>query len=150
MTLHLVKLSVGTDSVAHLRTLQAHRRGAAASVIHVTRHAPKRAAALLDGGSLYWVIRGVIRVRQRLVAIEAETGPDDVRDGEAPQRRGCRLVLDPDLVLTLPRAQRAFQGWRYLRAEDAPDDAPKGRGSDDDTAELPAAMAAELTRLGLL
>lgn len=151
MTLHLLKLAVGIDSVTHLRDVQAHRRGTAATVGHVTRHAPKRAAALLDGGSMYWVIRGVIRVRQRLVGIEPDAGPGGSDDDRAPARRGCRLILDPALVLTLPRAQRAFQGWRYLRADDAPADVDAGEEREAEAGgELPAAMVAELAKLGLL
>lgn len=151
MTLHLLKLAVGIDSVAHLREVQAQRRGTAATVGHVTRHAPKRAEALLDGGSLYWVIRGAIRVRQRLVGIEVDAASGRNGDDTGAPRRACRLVLDPALVLTVPRAHRAFQGWRYLRAEDAPRDAREGEDLETDTAaELPAAMVAELARLGLL
>lgn len=143
MTLHLMKLAVGIDSVAHLRAVQAGRRGEAATFSHPTRHAPKRAEELLAGGSLYWVIRGVIRVRQRLVAIEPGVpGPSGGVAGP------CLLVLDPALVETVPRPQRPFQGWRYLKADDAPADA--GGVDDGHPAELPAEMAAELARLGLL
>lgn len=137
MTLHLIKLAVGADSVADIRAYQDGRRGGGATVTHPTRNAPKRADELLAGGSLYWVVRGLVRVRQRLVGIEPGTA-----DGP------CLLVLDPVLVETVPRAQRPFQGWRYLRAEAAPADAT---GSEGDAAqELPPALAAELARLGLL
>ncbi len=144
MTLHLIKLAVGADSVADIRAFQDRPRGGGASVTHPTRHAPKRAEELLAGGSLYWVVRGVIRVRQRLVGIEpgiaaaagTPTGP-------------CLLVLDPVLVETVPRPQRPFQGWRYLKAEDAPADADDAGARRLDE-ELPAEMAAELARLGLL
>ncbi len=156
MTTHLLKLAVGIDNVAHLREVQARRRGAAATVSHVTRHAPRRAAALLDGGSLYWVIRGVIRVRQRLVGIEPGSTAAEGGEGPAPaSARSCRLVLDPALIPTVPRGHRAFQGWRYLRGEDAPPDsssaAPEGADAEMEAAgELPAAMVAELAKLGLL
>ncbi|MBL8658183.1 MAG: DUF1489 domain-containing protein [Rhodospirillales bacterium] len=163
--MHLLKLAVGIDTVAHLREAQGRRRGAAPTVSHVTRHTPKRATELLDGGSLYWVIRGVIRVRQRLVGIEpastsALAGDGGGGEGPAPtSARTCRLLLDPVLTPTVPRGHRAFQGWRYLRSEDAPADAPAdvsaaaGEGADggtETTGGLPAAMVAELARLGLL
>ncbi|MCU0894250.1 MAG: DUF1489 domain-containing protein [Rhodospirillales bacterium] len=144
MTLHLMKLAVGIDSVAHLRAVQEGRRGEQATLSHPTRHAPKRAEELLAGGSLYWVIRGVIRVRQRLVAIEP--GVAAVAAGAA---RPCLLVLDPALVETVPRPQRPFQGWRYLKGEDAPADAG-AVGAGQPAEELPAELAVELAKLGLL
>jgi hypothetical protein len=137
MTLHLIKLAVGAESVADIRAFQNGRRGGGATVTHPTRNAPKRADELLAGGSLYWVVRGLVRVRQRLVGVEL---------GTAGAR--CLLVLDPALVETVPRAQRPFQGWRYLRAEDAPADAPGAEG--DAAQELPPALVAELAKLGLL
>ena len=143
MTIHLIKLCVGVEDVAHLEQLQALRlrqareAGGPAQLRHITRHTPRRAAELLDGGSLYWVIKGFIRVRQRIIGIEP------VKDADGPR---CALVRDPELVPTEARARRPFQGWRYLRPEDAPPDAV-GRV---DTADIPAEMAAELRELGLL
>ena len=142
MTLHLMKLAVGIDSVAHLRAVQEGRRRGEETLSHPTRHAPKRAEELLAGGSLYWVVRGVIRVRQRLVAVEP--GVAAPSGGVAGP---CLLVLDPALVETAPRPQRPFQGWRYLKGEDAPADADAARPPDE---ALPEEMAAELARLGLL
>ena len=137
MTVHLIKLCVGVESVGHLAELQARRRARGAALRHLTRNTPRRAAELLDGGSLYWVVKGVIRVRQRLVAIEP------ARDADGPR---CALVLDAALVRTIPRAHRAFQGWRYLRAEDAPADLPMA----DSGGTMPPEMAAELGELGLI
>lgn len=145
MTLHLIKLSVGVDDVEHLAGIQAkrladaRRQGVAPELRHVTRNTPRRADDILDGGSIYWVIKGFIRVRQRVVAIR----PFDRRD----DRPACALVLDPKLVRTELRSFRPFQGWRYLAAASAPADAPSGRGS---AAEVPAAMAEELKLLGLI
>lgn len=139
MTLHLIKLAVGAECVEDIRAFQDRRRAGAPTVTHPTRHAPKRADALLAGGSLYWVVRGVIRARQRLVGIEPRTptGP-------------CLLVLDPALVETVPRAHRPFQGWRYLKGEDAPADADGPGSGCGASEELPEEMAAELAKLGLL
>ena len=145
MTVHLIKLSVGVDDVGHLARLQAgrladaRRRGQPPELKHVTRNTPKKAAQILDGGSIYWVIKGFIRVRQPIIGVE----PVPRKDG----RSACALVLDPNLVRTEIRSFRPFQGWRYLSAGDAPADAPPSRGADDD---VPAKMAAELKVLGLL
>lgn len=145
MALHLIKLCVGCDSTAELagwireRMRQAKAKGLPRHHIHVTRMAPKRVDALLEGGSLYWVIRGEIACREKLVAIE----PFRDRDGISR----CRLVMAPKLIAVAPRPMRAFQGWRYLDAKDAPPDltaGPKG------TAALPEPLRRELRELGLL
>jgi hypothetical protein len=143
-TLHLVKLAVGIDDVAHLAAVQKRRleeaaaSGQPARLYHVTRNVPRRADELLEGGSIYWVIKGRIRVRQRLLAIEADT------DSEG--RRFCRLVLDPQRVETQAWPHRAIQGWRYLPADSAPPDLNRALVED----HLPPEMAAELRELGLL
>ncbi len=143
MTLHIIKLAVGIEDVEHLATVQALRLkqardgGHSETLRHVTRNTPRQTAALLDGGSMYWVIKGFVRVRQRLVGVEAVTG------GEGPR---CGLVLDPRLVPTVLRAQRPFQGWRYLRPEDASPDA----GDRPSETAIPEDMASELRELGLL
>lgn len=145
MALHLIKLCVGVDKVEQLVEWQAER--ALRAVIdlslpplgHVTRMTPKRRDELLDGGSLYWVIKSVVQVRQRLI--------DIVRFDDADGISRCRLVFDPELVVTERQPRRPFQGWRYLRGEDAPRDLrdlPKGEG------EMPAEMREELAALGLL
>lgn len=145
MTLHLVKLCVGVDDVEDLADWQTRRAAARKAAgerhacIHRTRMMPKRQGELLDGGSLYWVIKGVIRVRQALVAIEEGT----MEDGSAC----AMLALDLDLVRTLPKPMRPFQGWRYLTAADAPGDLAEAGG---DVARMPAAMVAELRSLCLL
>jgi hypothetical protein len=139
MPLHLVKLAVGIADPEALRRVQAMRRhrgpGGTEAVAAVTRRRPRRVDELLAGGSLYWVIRGQIRVRQRLLGLK------DAVDGDGAAC--CRLQLDPGLVATVPASRRAFQGWRYLTAEEAPPDA----ATDDDA--LPPDLAAELDGLGL-
>ena len=142
MTLHLIKLAVGVDDLAHMKKVQAARRrerGQSARSPHwvYTRNSPRRGEDLL-GGSLYWVVRGVIRCRQELVGFE-----DDF--DEESGKRFCRIKLKRPLIETAPRACKPFQGWRYLEAERAPPDLSSG-----DTADMPAEMAAELMRLGLL
>ena len=142
MTLHLIKLCVGVDSIAELaawqkkRAAQRKKDGGPGDIMHITRMTPKRGEELLAGGSIYWVIKGQIAVRQRLKELRAVT-----RDG-VPH---CALVLDKALVPVERRFRRAFQGWRYLDAEDAPRDL-KGRARS----ALPESLRAELTQLGLI
>lgn len=144
MTVHLVKLCVGADDIADLANWQAERLAEKKRLkqpqvlAHVTRMTPKRADELLAGGSLYWVMKGVIRCRQRLIGIEPFT------DGEGIGR--CRLVLDKEIVATRRQERRPFQGWRYLDAKDAPADVKKGEADDD----MPEEMRRELEELGLL
>ena len=143
VTLHLIKLSVGTESIADLadwqkkRAAERKKKGGTGDIMHITRMTPKRADELLAGGSMYWVIKGQVAVRQRLRELRAVT-----RNG-LPH---CALVLDKELVPTERRFHRAFQGWRYLDPKDAPKDL-KRRGK---MAELPEALHAELAQLGLI
>ena len=145
MALHLIKLCVGCDSVKELegwirqRIKDKKKRGQKPEHIHTTRMVPKRADELTDGGSLYWVIRGQVMCRERLT---------DVRpfvDREGIGR--CRLVLEPKVVLVEPRPFRAFQGWRYLAAKDAPRDLDRAAPGARD---MPEDMRRELRELGLL
>lgn len=138
MTVHLIKLCVGVSDVQELADWQQRRLRQARRVYHVTRMAPTRAPELIDGGSLYWVIRGAVLVRQRIDAIERFT------DEEGIGR--CKLVFDPELVAVRPVPRRAFQGWRYLHPADAPPDLPSSPPGD----ELPPKLRAELATLGLL
>ncbi|HEX3432400.1 MAG TPA: DUF1489 domain-containing protein [Rhizomicrobium sp.] len=142
--LHLIKLCVGVDSLEELARWQAKRvaalkkRRAKPELVHVTRQTPKRAAELLDGGSLYWVIRGQVAARQRLVDIR----PARAKDG----MQRCGLVYEPKLVPTIRRAREPFQGWRYLDPKDAPPDVRTIQRAIG----LPASLCTELAELGLL
>ena len=145
MTLHLIKLCVGAESVEDHRAwitarLDAQRRaGQTPQSVHTTRMVPKRANEIIGQGSLYWVTKGVVQSRQRILDIKPFI------DGEGIGR--CDLMLEPELVPTMPQPRRPFQGWRYLKAEDAPADlADAAAGLED----LPPAMRAELSELGLL
>jgi hypothetical protein len=135
---HLQKLAVGIRDRAHLAAVQAARAAANPPLRHLTRHFPKRAAEIVEGGSLYWVIAGTMRVRQRILAIT----PARREDGSA----GCAIHLDPQLVPIAARPVKAFQGWRYLAREQAPPDLPAGAEGDD----LPPELAEALRSLALL
>lgn len=143
MTVHLIKLAAGGESVAGLQAWQDHvaserrRAGGPLRPVHVTRMAPKRADELLNGGSLYWVIKGVISARQRILGLDAVTGADGISR--------CAIDLDRELIVTDPAPRKAFQGWRYLKAEDAPGDARLGAGGT----RLPEPLRRELLNLGV-
>lgn len=135
--LHMLKLCVGAESVDDLEQWQRGRRAAVGDVRHVTRMWPRRGEELLAGGSLYWVIKGLVLARQRIVALRPEDGEDGVRR--------CALVLDPVLVRTEPQPRRPFQGWRYL----APADAPPDAGAAAAEAALPPALQLALAEMGV-
>ena len=137
--LHLMKLSVGSPDVSELRAWQAQRATQHPPLRHLTRNFPRRAAEVLDGGSMYWVVAGVVAVRQRILDIREDTRQDG--------SRCAALLLDPDLVAVAGRKVRAFQGWRYLEPGDTPPDLASLNG---DVAELPAKLQHELRRLALL
>lgn len=143
--LHLVKLCVGTESIEDLRQWQSGRaaerlaKGLDPRPRHVTRMWPRRAEELLAGGSLYWVIRGTIQVRQRIAGLEEVTGADGITR--------CAIVLEPALIPTALRPRRPFQGWRYLPAADAPPDLGSAPGEAPD---LPPGLREALSRFGVL
>jgi hypothetical protein len=143
MTVHLIKLSVGPNTLSDLAAWQTQRlkelkrNRQKPELMHVTRNMPKRAQEVLDGGSIYWVIKGWICARQKLLELRPL-----MRDG-IPY---CGLVYDKELVRVRLRPRRAFQGWRYFDAKDAPPDIVKGKGDEG----LPDEMRRELSELGLL
>ena len=137
MTVHLKKLSVGSHSLETLRAWQALRLSETGRLIHVTRNRPRRAEEILDGGSIYWIIKGVMSVRQQIIDLAAVQRAD----GQV----ACGLVLSPNLVATVPIKMRIFQGWRYLEAEDAPADL-----TDPVDESMPPTLVAELRELGVL
>lgn len=144
MALHLLKMCVGVETVDELRARQAARlerlraAGEPALLRHLTRHRPRRAAEIAGRGSLYWIIGGAVRARQRIAALE--------RLDESASLKRCAIALDPAVVETEPRRARPMQGWRYLEGRDAPADRAGGFGEN----APPPAMAAELRELGLL
>ena len=136
MTVHLKKLSVGSVSVDGLRALQAQRLANVGRLIHITRNRPRRVEELLNGGSVYWIIKGVMTARQTIVDfVEAERA-----DGSP----ACGIVLSPEIVTVVPTRMRIFQGWRYLEVADAPIDI----GTDNDE-NMPSEFFAELRELGI-
>jgi len=138
--LHLIKLSVGSDSVESIVAWQQQPRARGADGLprHITRMWPRRAAEILDGGSIYWVVQGVVQCRQKLLRLDEVTGDDGVRR--------CGFVLDPEVIPTATARRRPFQGWRYLQPEDAPADLAGPREDED---SLPAELSAALAEIGV-
>lgn len=139
--MNLVKLSVGTESIDGLELWQDSYRHRFADSLprHITRMWPKREAEILRGGSIYWVIKGQIQCRQKILRLDEVTGEDGIRR--------CAIVLDPVLHKTHTAQKRPFQGWRYLKPEDSPADLPKGRDSEE---TLPDALSQALAEIGVI
>ena len=140
MALNLVKLCVGVDSVEQLQGWLDRHDGQ--PTVHTTRMTPKRKDEILAGGSLYWVIKRVIQVRQPVLDLEEFTDPEGVKR--------CNIWLENKLVRTAPSPRRAFQGWRYLQSEDAPRDVKVQSAKTGNGKEPPPELGAKLAELGLL
>jgi len=140
-TVHLIKLSVGTETVDDLMAWQATKRAQTPDGLprHVTRMWPKREAEILNGGSIFWVIKGVIQCRQNVRRLDEYIGQDGIRR--------CAIVLDPDIVRTQTSLKRPFQGWRYLNVTDAPPDLPKTRATEE---PLPVELNRALAEIGVI
>lgn len=130
MPLHMIKLCVG---VSEVETLEANAARSDWRIVH-TRMTPKRAAEIEDGGSLYWVMKGSVTCRQRILEITTV--------GEGKESR-CEIKLDSQVIRTAPLARRPFQGWRYFEPKDAPPDLSVAEATD-----LPDDLARELRELG--
>lgn len=138
--MHLIKLSVGSESVESLTDWQ--EAGAVRTSdgypCHITRMWPKREADIKNGGSIFWVIKGLIQCRQKIIRFDEVIGSDGIRR--------CAFVLDPEIHRTQAALKRPFQGWRYLKPEDAPADLPAGRTQDD---ALPDDLNRALAEIGV-
>ena len=145
MTVHLVKLCVGIERLQDLRAWQAKRlddlarAGRVPELRHKTKQMPRRKDEVLDGGSLYWVIKGFVSARQRVVDLN-----ETVREDGSPC---CGIVLDPAIIETRPHPRRPFQGWRYLEPDETPPDLAV---ADDSIADMPPGMREELRALRLI
>jgi len=143
MTVHIIKLSVGSESIDTLVAWQKQRlkdqkaKGQKPELIHVTRMTPKRAEDVLNGGYIYWVIKGFIVGKQKLLELRP------VKKNGVPH---CGLVYDKKMIPVRMTPRKAFQGWRYLDPKDAP---PDRLGHKDDD-QMPESLRRELAELGLL
>ena len=143
MAISLLRMAVGIDSVAKLKGIQTKRRDLIEGnrLYTFTRNMPKRIDELVDGGSVYWVVKRLIRVRQNIVGIEQKLNEEG--------KKFCAIELDPIHILLEPRQQKPFQGWRYLKPEESPPDAPV-TGTNYPEVDMPSEMVNELKELGLL
>ena len=141
MVVNLVKLSVGTENVEDLAAWHASKRAQTVDGLprHVTRMWPKREAEIVNGGSIYWVIKGAIQCRQKVLRLDEVIGSDGIRR--------CAIVLEPTLIRTQSSLKRPFQGWRYLPVADAPRDLPQGRENEE---TLPVELNQALAEIGVL
>ncbi|GIT91185.1 lysophospholipase [Jannaschia pagri] len=139
--INLIKLSVGSETVEAMTAWQARRvaQGPDGLPRHVTRMWPKRASEILAGGSMYWVVKGVIQARQPILRLDEVEGADGIMR--------CGIVLAPGPIAVVPTPKRPFQGWRYLKPEDAPAD--RDANAEADT-PLPAEISLALAEIGVL
>jgi len=144
MTIHLVKIAVGIESIEHLKNVQLERirrakeLGGDEKLRHLTRNTPRRRNDVLENGSIYWIIKGYIRARQSIKGLEQVIG----RNGKSR----CAIVLDPSLKKTVLMSHKPIQGWRYMVTQAVPNDLPE----EEIESSLPSNMAEELRSLGLL
>ncbi len=137
--LHMIKLSVGSESLDTQAEWQAARLAESGTLRHITRMWPRREAELLAGGSIFWVIKGMVQSCQKIIRLDEVIGEDGIRR--------CGLVLDPQLFHTAPQTKRPFQGWRYLKPEYAPEIGTLYQAGE---VILPATLQSELSALGVL
>lgn len=139
-SINLVKLCVGAEKVEDLLHWQKQPRakGPDGQPRHVTRMWPKREAELLNGGSIYWVFKGVILCRQHVLRLDEVIGQDGIRR--------CGIVLDTKIHRTEHAMRRPFQGWRYLTDTDAPSDLSGARAREE---SLPVELSAALAEIGV-
>lgn len=140
-TIHLIKLCVGAERVEDLTEWQATARAKGPDGLphHITRMWPKRTDEVLNGGSIYWVFKGLVLCRQPILRLDEVTGGDGIAR--------CAIVLDPSVIRVAATTKRPFQGWRYLAPEDAPRDLPKGRETEE---ALPQSLQNALAEIGVL
>lgn len=140
--IHMIKLCVGVSSLEELesyRDERAHWWDADYGEdvhVHRTRMMPKRAAEMEGKASIYWVISGQVVCRQPILRLAKYTNDEGIDY--------CDIIMAPDMIRTVPYPKRPFQGWRYLRPEDAPPDI----GANENAESL--ALAADLAKLGLI
>jgi hypothetical protein len=144
MPVNLIKTAAGLQEIDQLIARQLPHKfkynGTHATWAY-TRYAPKRADEILQsGGSIYWIFKNRIQVRQKILGFEMVEEDNDT---------WCKIVVEPRLYKTISAPKKAIQGWRYLEGTAVPAD----RGvyaSGAEEGEPPAEMAEELRKLGLL
>ena len=143
---NIVKLAVGVRSVEELALIQKRFLNQPGGQIskgfyHSTKLMPKKHEAIVESGSLYWVIKGVICARQKIVEIIKQEDTDGVKR--------CRIYLGNSIIKTTPIRKRPFQGWRYLKKNRTPADIidPITANFDDD---IPLEVQQQLLEVGVI
>ena len=139
MALNIVKLAVGIRNVEHLKQKQKTRIEQEGVLVYTTRNTPVRSTEILNGGSIFWVFKGLILARQKILGFDKYIGEDNVLR--------CKIILDSEIMVTEPHQKKPFQGWRYLKQKDAPKD--REIFSDIKT-QLPLQIEKELSLIGIL
>ena len=146
MHINLMRPCVGIGSPEELYDFQkSHRierdKDGTPYTFFTTRNTPKRAEELINGGSVFWITKSAMRMRQSIINVETLLDEDG--------KKFCKISTDPEIMLVVPKSQKAFQGWRYLPAEKSPNDLhpldPHHAQNQPDEK-----MAKELAELGLL
>ena len=140
MIYNLKKLAVGIDTVENLKIRQKIIFNEYNKIIHVTRNVPKKKDDLIKKGSMYWVIKRRVLVRQKIKNISLIIRNDG--------SKGCEIELDSELIKVIPTSMRPFQGWRYYNSEEVPSDLTLDLNNDNEEA-LTDELNAELIKLGL-
>lgn len=143
MPLHILKVAAGIGSLEHLRDVvqrYAYQDPELGPIMHMSsRNRPKRADEIVEGGSMFWIIKRTVVARAPIIAIREEERFDG--------KTGCQFCIRPEIFATVPQPKRGFQGWRYYKDEDTPDDLITG---DSDAGKGSPELAQELQELGLL
>ena len=142
--IHLKKVAAGISSLSELKDVHRQRaeqlfeqEGRRMSYSY-TRTRPVKWESLLDGGSIYWVLQKELVARQELLGFDSWVRWDG--------KPAWRINLSAEVVEIVPKRHNYFQGWRYLKPDDVPDDLL----GPDDSPEMPIEMSLELKKLGLL
>ncbi len=143
MPLHILKVAAGISSIDQLKMVvdrYSYHDPELGHIMHMSsRNTPKRADEILGGGSIFWIIKRTIVARAPVISIREEERLDG--------RKGCQMCIRPEVILTVPQPKRGFQGWRYLKDNEAPNDLENSIKSDGQGSPE---LAAELKELGLL
>ncbi|MFL2801476.1 MAG: DUF1489 family protein [Paracoccaceae bacterium] len=140
---NLIKLCVGNQNVSDLYNSQKnriihHEKSDLPATFFITRMRPKRENEILNGGSVFWVFKGLILARQKIIGFEDFVSKDTIKR--------CKIILDRKIILTDTHQKKPFQGWRYFKEQDAPKDREI---FSEDKLQLPLKIEKELSEIGI-
>ena len=138
MSYLLKKIAVGIETVERLSIRQEMIKESYGTILHTTRNMPKKREDLIKTGSMFWIIKRNVLVRQKIIDIVSVIRSDG--------SKGCEIELDKNLIKVIPTPMKPFQGWRYYLEEDIPRDLNLNKETGED---LPDNINSELIKLGL-